>query len=313
VLDFEGRVALVTGAGRGMGRSHARLLASRGARVVVNDLPPAPGEQSAAEAVVREIEAEGGIALANHDSVVGGGEAMVTAAVDRFGQLDVVICNAGVMHTAMFGDCPAEEWHHVSDVHFRGTVEVLRAAWPYLVRSGTGRIITTSSCGMLGNAGSSAYGSAKAATFGLTRSLAWEGMDAGITANCILPAARTRMSDSLNDAAVVEALDRYFQPEHVSALVVWLTHQDTHVTNEAFRVSGGTAGRVMMAALPSVRVAESTPENWAAQKDSLMAPGAMTPIASTADLFGIDLANADPSFRVGTSLSFENLHPDPHG
>jgi NAD(P)-dependent dehydrogenase (short-subunit alcohol dehydrogenase family) len=307
-LDFKGRVALVTGSGRGMGRSHARLLASRGARVVVNDLPPRPGEESAAEAVVGEILAAGGTAIANHDSVVGGADAMIRASMEAFGQLDIVVCNAGVMHTAMFAECPAEEWSRVFDIHFNGTVQVLRAAWPHLVRSGSGRIITTASSGMLGNAGISAYGSAKAAIFGLTRSLAWEGIDAGITANCILPAARTRMTDSIDDAKVIAALDRHFQPEHVSALVVWLTHQDTRINNEAFRVSGGNAGRVTMAALPIARVSESTPENWAAQEEALMRPGPLTPIASTAELFGLDLTDADPNiFGSGQGgLSFKS-------
>src|SRR3546814_9283398 len=117
--DLKGGGALVTGSGRGMGRSHARLLASRGARVVVNDLPSGSGEESAAEAVVREILAEGGTAIANHDSVIGGGASMVDAAISAFGQLDVVVCNAGVMHTAAFADCPTKEWTRVFDIHFQ--------------------------------------------------------------------------------------------------------------------------------------------------------------------------------------------------
>lgn len=294
LLDFDGRVALVTGAGRGMGRSHAKMLATRGARVVVNDLPPAAGAQSAAEAVVREIIADGGSAIANHDNVVGGGDAIIKSTIDAFGRLDIAVCNAGVMHSTVFVETPAEEWHRVFDIHFRGTVEVLRAAWPFLAKSGTGRIITTASSGMLGNAGITAYGSAKAAIFGLTRSLAWEGIGVGITANCIFPAARTRMTDSIADPTIVATLDRYFQPEHVSAVVVWLTHQDTKINNEAFRVSGGSAGRVTMAVLPSVRVAESTPEMWAASQGALMANGPLTPVTSTAEMFGMDLADTNP-------------------
>jgi NAD(P)-dependent dehydrogenase (short-subunit alcohol dehydrogenase family) len=294
LLNFNGRVALVTGAGRGMGRSHAKMLATRGARVVVNDLPPVAGGESAADAVVREIIAAGGSAIANHDNVVGGGDAIIKSTIDAFGRLDIAVCNAGIMHSADFIDAPAEEWHRVFDIHFRGTVEVLRAAWPFLVKSGTGRIITTASSGMLGNAGITAYGSAKAAIFGLTRSLAWEGIDAGITANCIFPAARTRMTDSIADPTIAATLERHFQPEHVSAMVVWLTHQDTKINNEAFRVSGGRAGRMTMAVLPSVKVAESTPEKWAASQNALMANGPLTPVASTAALFGMDLAEIDP-------------------
>jgi short-subunit dehydrogenase len=162
---------------------------------------------------------------------------------------------------------------------------------------------------MLGNAGITAYGAAKAAIFGFTRSLAWEGMDVGINANCILPAARTRMTDSIDDPRIIAALDRQFQPGHVSALVVWLTHQDTKITNEAFRVSGGSAGRMTMAALPIARVAESTPESWAAQQNALMAPGEMQAVRSTAELFGLDLTDAVPGIfgDVGNDgLSFRS-------
>ena len=145
--------------------------------------------------------------------------------------------------------------------------------------------------------------------FGLTRSLAWEGIGVGITANCIFPAARTRMTDSIADPTIVATLDRYFQPEHVSAVVVWLTHQDTKINNEAFRVSGGSAGRVTMAVLASVRVAESTPEMWAASQGALMANGALTPVTSTAEMFGMDLADANPEKFGnigGGGLAFKN-------
>lgn len=297
LLDFGGRVAVVTGAGRGMGRSHAKMLASRGARVVVNDLPPAPGEGSAAESVVREIVEKGGTAVANHDNVVHGGDAIVKRAIDAFGRLDIVVCNAGVMYGAAFADAVAQEWQDVFDIHFGGTVAVLRAAWPFLVRSGTGRIITIASSGMLGNAGITSYGAAKAGIFGLTRSLACEGLASGITANTIFPTARTRMADTIDDPAILRTLEKYFQPEHVSSVIVWLTHQDTHVTNQSFQVSGGRAGRLTMAAFPTVRVKESTPEVWAQNKDALMADGPLTPYTSTAEMFGSELADADPEIR----------------
>ncbi|MFL6603440.1 MAG: SDR family NAD(P)-dependent oxidoreductase [Steroidobacteraceae bacterium] len=296
-LDFGGRVAIVTGAGRGMGRSHAKMLASRGARVIVNDLPAAAGEESAASAVVREITAKGGKAVANHASVVDSGREIVQAAIDAFGRLDIVVCNAGVMSSASFGDGDPEEWQRVFNIHFGGTVGVLRPAWPHLVRSGTGRIITISSSGMLGNAGITSYGSAKAGIFGLTRSLACEGLASGIMANCIFPTARTRMADTIDDPAILSTLEKYFQPEHVSAMVVWLTHQDTHVTNQAFQVSGGRAGRLTMAAAPTVRVNESTPEAWAQNEAKLMADGPLTPYTSTAEMFGNELADADPEIR----------------
>jgi len=297
LLNFGGRVAIVTGAGRGMGRSHAKMLASRGARVVVNDLPAAPGEESVAAAVVREITQSGGNAVANHSNVVESGHEIVETAVDAFGRLDIVVCNAGVMSGALFGDGDPAEWQRVFNIHFGGTVSVLRAAWPHLVRSGSGRIITIASSGMLGNAGITSYGSAKAGIFGLTRSLACEGQASGITANCIFPTARTRMADTIDDPAILNTLQKYFQPEHVSAVVVWLTHQDTRVTNQAFQVSGGRAGRLTMAAFPTVRVSESTPEVWAQNEAKLMADGPLTPYTSTAEMFGNELADADPKIR----------------
>lgn len=296
-LDFAGRVALVTGAGRGMGRSHAIMLASRGARVVVNDLPGANGEESAAEAVVRDICAAGGVAVADHHSVVGGGDAMVQTALDAFGRLDIAVCNAGVISSASFVDADPADWRAVFDIHFQGTVDVCRAAWPHLAHSGSGRIITTASSGMLGNAGLSSYGAAKAAIFGLTRTLAIEGQDVGITANAIFPSAWTRITGTIDDPAISATLQKYFQPEHVSALVTWLAHQGTSITNEAFQVSGGRAGRLVMAAYPTVRIAESTPENWLANQSALLADGALIPLRSTAEMFGNELADADPEIR----------------
>lgn len=296
MLDFKGRVAIVTGAGRGMGRSHAMMLASRGARVVVNDIIGPTGENPA-EDVVSEIRGLGGEAIAANDSVVGGCEAMVAKAIDAFGQLDIVVSNAGVMSSASLAEARPGDWHMVFDVHFRGTVEICRAAWPHLVKSGTGRVVTTSSSGMLGNAGLTSYGSAKGGIFSFTRSLAIEGQEHGITANSILPSAWTRITGTIDDPAIASTLQRYFQSEHVSALVTWLVHQDTHVTNEAFQVSGGRAGRVMMAAMPTVRVAESTPEIWAEKAGDLMAAGTLTPLLTCAEMFGDELADADPAIR----------------
>jgi len=300
-LDFNGRVAIVTGAGRGMGRSHAMMLASRGARVVVNDLPGTDGERSAAEEVVEEIRAAGGTAVASLTSVVDEAEQLVKDAIDAFGQVDIVINNAGVMHSETLAEAPAENWHRVFDIHYRGTVEVCRHAWPYLVKSGTGRIVSTSSSGMLGNMGLTSYGSAKGATFSLMRSLSFEGQEAGIMCNTILPSAQTRITDTIDDPAISATLKQYFQPDHVSALVTWLVHQDTKVTNEAFQVSGGRAGRMVMAAYPTVRVKESTPENWAAHEGELMADGPLRAYASTSDMFGDELADADPAIRHAMS------------
>ncbi|MBT8447187.1 MAG: SDR family NAD(P)-dependent oxidoreductase, partial [Gammaproteobacteria bacterium] len=197
LLDFGGAVAIVTGAGRGLGRAHAVMLASRGCRVVVNDLA---GDDDPAGEVVAEIVAAGGTATADHHSVIDEPAGIVDTARQQFGQLDIVVNNAGVLEGSTLADTDPELWHRVFDIHFRGTVDVCRAAWPHLVSSGHGRIINTSSSGMLGNSGLTSYGAAKAAVFGFTRSLAIEGLPLGIGVNCILPSARTRITDMIEDA-----------------------------------------------------------------------------------------------------------------
>jgi len=296
LMDFEGRVAIVTGAGRGMGRSHALMLASRGARVVVNDIPGQDGADPAGD-VVSEIRANGGTAVADNHSVVGQGDAIVQTAIDAFSRLDMLVCNAGVMSSTSLAEADPADWRRVFDIHFQGTVDVCRAAWPHLVSSGTGRIVTTASSGMLGNGGLTSYGSAKGAIFSFTRSLAIEGQASGIAVNCILPSAWTRITETIDDPAIAATLQKHFQPEHVSALVAWLCHQDTGVSNEAFQVSGGRAGRLVMAAYPTVRVSESTPEMWAENQASLLADGPLSPLRSTAEMFGQELADSDPEIR----------------
>lgn len=301
LMDFQGRVAIVTGAGRGMGRSHALMLASRGARVVVNDIPSPDGDINPADQIVAEIRAAGGVAVADLHSVITNADDIVATAIDHFGALDIVVCNAGVMSSTSLADADPEDWRRVFDIHFRGTVDVCRAAWPHLVASGTGRIVTTCSSGMLGNAGLTSYGSAKGATFSFSRSLAIEGQPHGITVNTILPSAWTRITGTIDDPAIAETLQKYFQPDHVAALVTWLCHQDTKITNEAFQVSGGRAGRLVMAAYPTVRTSDSTPESWRAHETELMQDGDLTPLRSTAEMFGNELADADPAIRHAMS------------
>ena len=311
LMDLQNRVAIVTGAGRGMGRSHAIMLASRGARVIVNDIRPAGAAENAADEVVRDIVGRGGSAIADEHSVVGGASELVRHAIDAYGRLDIVVNNAGVLSGTAFADAAPQDWQSVFDVHFRGTVDVTRAAWPHLVRSGNSRIITTASSGMLGNVGLSSYGAAKGAIFSLTRSIAMEGKPFGIHANCIFPSAWTRMTMEINDPAVSATLQRYFQPEHVSALVVWLCHQDTKISNEAFQVSGGRAGRVTMAMMPTVRVADSTPEQWAQHQAELLADGPLTALVSTAQMFANELADADPAIRQAMKSSGGGLDINP--
>ena len=298
MLDFAGRVAIVTGAGRGMGRTHALSLASRGARVVVNDIS---GDHAAD--VVREIEAAGGIAVADSNNVVGGSDAIVRAALAAFGRLDILVNNAGILGAKAFEDQSAAEWWGVFEIHVRGTVDLCRAAWPHLKASGAGRIVNISSSGSWGNGGLSAYGTAKAAIFGFTRSAAIEGGPVGINVNCILPSAWTAMTAEIDDPAIRKTLIAHFQPEHTSALVTWLAHQDTQATCQAIEVGGGRAALIQPGMAPSIKAPESTPEGWAACADDLLAGGELTPVLSTAAMFERELLLVDPELKHAMSAA----------
>jgi len=299
-LDFNRRVAIVTGAGNGMGRCHALMLASRGCRVVVNDL-----SKEASDKVVAEIEAAGGIAASDNHNVVTQAQQAVRTAIDHFGQLDILVNNAGTWIGTSFEETSPATYDACFDVSYKGTVEMCRAAWPHLKASGTGRIINISSSGSLGNAGLTSYGSAKAAVLGFTKSLADESAEHGIMVNALLPTARTSMTENIKDEFAMNTLNKFFDPSHVSAMVSWLCHQDTKVNNEAIRVGGGTAARIFFSQMPMVRAEEMTPETWANQADDLLKDGELTPLVSCADLFGRELVDADPDTEFDSaSLGF---------
>lgn len=244
-LGFDGKVAVITGAGGGLGREHALELARRGARVVVNDLGGAvDGSGSSAtpaEQVVKEIEALGGEAVANADSVATpeGGEAVIGAALDSFGQIDIVINNAGILRDKTFAKMTPDLLDPVIDVHLKGAFNVTRPAWDHMKERGYGRIVNTASnAGILGNFGQTNYGAAKMGLVGLTRVLAQEGAKYNIKANAIAPIARTRMTEELL-GPLAEKLD----PETVAPVVAWLVHEDCPVTGEIYSVGGGRVAR----------------------------------------------------------------------
>ena len=248
-IEFEGRVAIVTGAGGGLGRSHALLLASRGAKVVVNDLGGARDgtgtDASMADQVVAEIVAAGGEAVANHDGVHTweGGEAIVATAQEAFGRVDIVVNNAGILRDVSFGKLTPEQLEAVVEVHLLGAFHVTRAAWAGFRERGYGRVIvTTSGSGLYGNFGQSNYAAAKLGLVGLMRTLAIEGARDGITANAIAPVARSRMTE---DIFPPDLLAR-FEPEYVSPVLAYLASEACTDTGRIYAVGGGYVSRVAL-------------------------------------------------------------------
>lgn len=228
-LRFDGRVAIVTGAGGGLGRCHALALAARGAKVVVNDLGGAVdgrgGSATAAERVAEEIRAAGGEAFANGASVtdVGQVEAMVAEAMERWGRIDILVNNAGILRDKSFTKMDLADFRAVIDVHLMGAVHCTKAVWEIMRAQNYGRIVmTTSSSGLFGNFGQSNYGAAKMALVGLMQVLSLEGMKNDIRVNCLAPTAATRMTESLFTPDVLERM----VPDAVSPAVVALVAED---------------------------------------------------------------------------------------
>ncbi len=229
-INFQDRVAIVTGAGGGLGRQHALALAARGAKVVVNDFGrPAPNEHgemaSAADAVVAEIRAAGGQALANHASVTdeAGVAAMVQEVLALWGRIDILVNNAGILRDKSFAKMDLADFRLVLDVHLMGAAICTQAVWATMRAQKYGRVVmTTSSSGLYGNFGQANYGAAKMALVGLMQTLAIEGARDGIRVNCLAPTAATRMTEGLMPQAVLDKL----QPEAVTPGVLYLCSDD---------------------------------------------------------------------------------------
>jgi len=261
-LRFDDRVAVVTGAGRGLGRAHALLLAARGAKVVVNDPGAAVSgegvDATPAQAVVEEIATAGGAAVADHHSVADPleGAAIVQAALDAYGRLDIVVNNAGILRDRSMTNMAPELVDAVVDVHLKGAFNVIRAAWPVMRGQAYGRIVnTTSNAGLLGGFGQSNYGAAKTGLVGLARVLAVEGRKYGIRVNVLAPIARTRMSEELL-GPLAENLD----PALVSPMTAWLAHEDCPVTGEIYSSCGGRVARYFIGLTPGFYDPSLSPE-----------------------------------------------------
>lgn len=290
VLDFEGRVAIVTGAGQGMGREHAVLLASRGARVVVNDI----NEGRAKETVAAVAEAGGTAVVDTHDIVARSAD-LVQTAIDSFGRLDIVVNNAGINAYGRFWEMDADLWWRVFNTSFQGLVHVARHAMPHLIESGSGRMINVSSNALMGLPNDTSYAAAKAAIWGLGNSLAGEGRQVGVQVSTILPVAWTPMlEDAFSDPVIQKVMREHFPASAVSAFVAWLAHQDTTVYGQSFEIGGVAAARTVFSVMPRVKVAEATPEEWAANASALMQDGALTPLPAASDSFRAQVVNLAP-------------------
>ncbi|KAL8452964.1 hypothetical protein Emag_002050 [Eimeria magna] len=245
--QFEGQVAVITGAGGGLGRAYALAFAARGAKVVVNDLGVALAGESEtgggirpADAVVQEIRSAGGEAVANYDDVLNGAR-IIDTAIKSFGRIDILINNAGILRDSSFAKMSERDWDLVMQVHVKGAFACTKAAWPYMVKQGYGRIVNTASAsGLYGNFGQANYSAAKMALVGLGKTLAAEGAKYNIKVNCIAPLAGTRMTESILPPALVKAL----KPECVAPVVLYLSSKECDETGQVYEVGAGWVAAV---------------------------------------------------------------------
>ncbi len=276
--SFDGRVAVVTGAGRGIGRAYAHLLAERGARVVVNDLGGTMEgdghDAEPAQRVVKEIVGAGGIAIPETSDVstVAGGQALVDAAVVEFGRIDIVVNNAGNIRWAGLPDADADNLESHLAVHVGGSFNTTRAAWPRMVEQGYGRVVMTTSTGMFGLANNLGYATAKAAVVGMTRSLTVAGRPHDIKINLIAPSAWTRMAGAVETPT--QSTPKQMEPELVAPMVAFLAHESCDVSGEIYLAGGGRFARIFIGvtqgyvpAQPAQATIEDIAENWAAIND----------------------------------------------
>jgi len=270
-LRFDDRVAVITGAGRGLGRSYALLLAARGAKVVVNDpggsMKGGETDTGVAEEVVREIRAAGGEAIASTESVATpeGGKAIIQAAIDTWGRIDILIHNAGNVRGAPLKDMTQEDFNAVVDVHLMGAFHVVRPAYALMCDAGYGRIVLTSSIGGLyGSRNQANYSVSKAGAIGLSHVAAIEGAEFGVKSNCIVPAAVTRMAEG-RDTSVYPPME----PELVAPSVAWLAHESCSISGEMLVSIAGRVAKVYAAETRGVYQPAWTIEDVAARMEEI--------------------------------------------
>lgn len=262
-LRFDGRVAIVTGAGLGLGRSYAIELARRGAKVVVNDVAIGDGGVALAESVAGEIRSMGGQAVASTHSVEDG-NAIVDATLSSFDRVDILVNNAGVLRNNSFLKMTEEDWDVVYRVHLLGTMHVTKAVWPHMRDARFGRIVmTTSTAGICGSVGAANYAAAKAGTIAFAQTLALEGAPRNVKVNAVAPMAGSRLTSTIWPAKVLDA----FPPEQVAPAIAWLVHEDSNVTGRVFEVGGGWLSEHRWAQSPGMRfessfTAEDVADRW---------------------------------------------------
>jgi len=251
-IRYDDRVAVITGAGGGLGRSYALYLAARGAKIVVNDLGGSTDGQGndsrAADAVVAQIRDLGGVAVANYDSVATaqGGERIIQTAIDTFGTVDIVINNAGILRDASLVKMSAESFDALIDVHLKGAFYVTQPAFRVMKEKGYGRVVyTASGAGLFGNFGQANYAAAKMGLVGLSSVTAIEGAKYNIKSNVITPIARTRLTEG-----VMGATGEMFAPEYIAPMVAYLVSESCEYTHEIFNVGAGRYSRIFVASAP---------------------------------------------------------------
>lgn len=285
-LRFDERVAVVTGAGRGVGRSHAKLLAAKGARVIVADhgvgIDGGGSSPEPADEVVREISESGGRAVACYASVAEPEDAqtIIDTAIETFGRIDVVVNNAGIHDPGLFTELSVEQFRRMLDVHYLGTVAVCRAAWPHFVAAGYGRVVNTVSEAMLGGISElTSYGAAKGAVFGLTRNLATEGIRHGIRVNAVAPRANTRMSASHSDSVaaqlsipkdVMNTINASMPPELCAPAAAFLAHEDCSLNGEVLQIGMGGVARLAVVRTAGITKSPLSAEDIAENLEQIM-------------------------------------------
>jgi NAD(P)-dependent dehydrogenase (short-subunit alcohol dehydrogenase family) len=293
VLRFDGQIAVVTGAGRNIGRTFALALAERGAKVVVNDLGVAISDtdgsgvapaSNPAHDVVAEIMALGGEAVANTDTIAteAGGAGIIATALDAWGRIDVLVNNAGVVRTGPFEDFTGTQVDDMLDTQVRSLLHVTKPAWIAMAASGGGRVLNLSSGAATGGIANHAfYGGAKMAVIGVTRALATEGRPVGIRVNAMAPYAKTRAGTPFGPIPWSDALGDWLSPSQIAPLAVYLVHYDTDITGEVFHVGGGHIARVVIGVDGGFTKRDATPEDIAANIDTIIGDGSIRETTSS--------------------------------